>query len=99
MTIAAAPRPPEPAASPGAAADLEGRQVRGQDGAVLGVVERVIPGRDGRPAQLLVRPRGPRAGGARSLAYGAVAAAGSHLSAHLTRAEFNAMPTVEVGPR
>lgn len=78
---------------------LEGRPVRGQDGSVLGYVERVILRSDGRPAQVLVRPRGPAAGGPRSLSFAALRVEGEGLTAPLTQAEFNAMPAVEVAPK
>lgn len=77
------------------ATDLVGREVRGQSGTVLGHVEKVIYRRDGTPAQVLVRPKGPSAG-PRSLAYGALRQEGQGLVAPLTQAEFNAMPAVQV---
>ena len=79
--------------------NIEGKVVRGQSGTVLGHVERVITRRDGSPAQVLVRPKGPASAGPRSLAYGALKAEGDGLVAPLTQAEFNAMPAVEVNPK
>lgn len=75
-------------------ADWRGRPVRGQDGKVLGQVERVTSGPDGRPAQVLVRPKGMAAGGPRSLAYGSLTARGGSLHAPLSKAEFDAMPAI-----
>ncbi len=78
------------------AASLEGRTVRGQGGVVLGHVERVILRADGSPVQVLVRPKGPRAGGPRSLAYSSLRVDGDGLSIPLNQAEFNAMPAIDV---
>lgn len=81
------------------APNLEGKAVRGQSGTVLGHVERVITRRDGTPAQVLVRPKGPASAGPRSLAYGSLKVEGDGLVAPLSQAEFNAMPAVEVNPK
>ncbi|MET3526912.1 hypothetical protein [Phenylobacterium koreense] len=81
------------------ASSLEGKIVRGQSGTVLGYVERVITRRDGTPAQVLVRPKGPAAAGPRSLAYKSLKFEGGDLTAPLTQAEFNAMPAVQVAPK
>lgn len=79
---------------------MEGRPVYGQDGSVLGHVERVILRSDGRPGQVLVRPKGPRpASGPRSLSYAALRPEGGGFTAPVTQAEFNAMPAVEVAPK
>lgn len=78
------------------ASDLVGRTVRGRDGVVLGEVERVTLRRDGSPAQVLVRPKGPRPGGPRSLAYSSLRTEGDGFSIPLTLAEFNAMPAIDV---
>lgn len=77
-------------------APREGQVVRGQNGVVLGEVERVIYRSNGAPAQILVRPRGPASSGPRSLSVAAVRAEGDSLSAPLTQAEFNAMPVVNL---
>jgi len=79
----------------GAAPALEGRTVRGADGATLGVVERVVRHADGRPVQVLVRPKGLRTGGPKSLAYSAVRLENDQVSVPLTKPEFDAMPSVE----
>ncbi|MDF2900109.1 MAG: hypothetical protein K0Q62_168 [Phenylobacterium sp.] len=78
---------------------LVGRTVHGRGGVVLGAVERVTLRRDGSPAEVLVRPKGPRAGGPRSLAYSSLRVEGEALSTPLTMAEFNAMPAVEVNAK
>ena len=78
---------------------LVGRTVHGRGGVVLGEVERVTLRRDGSPAEVLVRPKGPRAGGPRSLAYSSLRVEGEALSTPLTMAEFNAMPAVEVNAK
>lgn len=83
------------ALAPGDAAAFEGKPVIGQGGVVLGHVERVILGADGAPAQVLVRPKGLRAGGPRSLSVKALKVEGGSLSAPLTKAEFDAMPAIE----
>ena len=77
------------------AAELVGRTVTGRGGVVLGEVERVTLRRDGSPAQVLVRPKGPRPGGPRSLSYASLRVDGAGLSTPLTLAEFNAMPVID----
>jgi hypothetical protein len=72
-----------------------GRTVTGRGGVVLGEVERVTLRRDGSPAQVLVRPKGPRPGGPRSLSYASLRVDGAGLSTPLTLAEFNAMPVID----
>ena len=92
LTLAGAAQAQAPAA-------LEGKIVRGQDGVVLGVVERVTYRDNGAPAQVLVRPKGPPTAGPRSLSYSALRQEGGELTAPLTQAEFNAMPAVNVAPK
>jgi hypothetical protein len=87
------------AQAPAAAQELQGRTVLGADGAVLGEVERVTTRSDGRPAQVLVRPKGQHPAGLRSLAYAALKIEGGAVSVPLTKAEFNAMPAVESAPK
>jgi len=87
------------AAQAQAPSGLEGMTVRGQNGVVLGVVERVTYRDNGAPAQVLVRPKGPPGAGPRSLSYGALRKEGGELSAPLSQAEFNAMPAVNVAPK
>ena len=77
-----------------AAPSLQGRAVLDAKGDVLGTVERVAPGPDGRPAQILVRPKGLRAGGPRSLAVRSITLTEKGLRTPLTRSEFEAMPAV-----
>lgn len=86
---------PALAQAPASAPALEGSTVRGADGATLGVVEKVVRHADGRPAQVLVRPKGLRAGGPKSLAYGAVRVENGQVTAPLTKPEFDAMPAME----
>ena len=92
LTLAGAAQAQAPAA-------LEGKIVRGQDGVVLGVVERVTYRENGTPAQVLVRPKAPPGAGPRSLSFGALRQQGGELSAPLSQAEFNAMPAVNVAPK
>lgn len=73
---------------------LQGKPVLGAQGAVLGHVERVTASADGKPGQVLVRPRGLQAGGPRSIAFAAVTMTEKGLSTPLTKAEFAAMPAV-----
>lgn len=80
----------------GQASALEGRAVRGAGGVVLGVVERVIYGADGHPAQVLVRPKGPRPAGPHSLSFAGLSQTPDGLTTPLTKAEFDAMPTVQL---
>ncbi|HEX5377454.1 MAG TPA: hypothetical protein VFW47_02720 [Phenylobacterium sp.] len=86
----------DPAPAAAQASQLDGRTVRGAGGAVLGVVERVIYGANGHPAQVLVRPKGPRPAGPRSLSFAGLTQTADGLSTPLTKAEFDAMPTVEI---
>jgi len=78
----------------GQTSGLEGRPVRGAGGVVLGVVEKVIYGSNGHPAQVLVRPKGPRPAGPHSLSFSGLSQTADGLSTPLTKAEFDAMPTV-----
>ena len=87
------------AAQAQASGALEGMTVRGQNGVVLGVVERVTYRENGTPAQVLVRPKAPPGAGPRSLSFGALRQQGGELSAPLSQAEFNAMPAVNVAPK
>jgi hypothetical protein len=80
----------------GQASGLEGRPVRGAGGVVLGVVEKVIYGSNGHPIQVLVRPKGPRPAGPHSLAFTGLTQTADGLSTPLTKAEFDAMPTVQI---
>ena len=73
-----------------------GRSVFGVDGVVLGVVEKVILNSKGRPAQVLVHPKGKKSLGPRSLAIDSLDETAEGFVAPLTRAEFDAMPAVEL---
>lgn len=86
--------------TPGPSAQaLQGQTVRGAKGVVLGVVERVVTAPDGRPTQILVRPKGLRPGGARSLSVGGVALGAEGVATPITKAEFDAMPAVDLTDR
>ncbi len=76
---------------------LEGKPVLGAKGDVLGHVERVTAAPDGKPGQLLVRPKGMASGGPRSIAFAAVQVTPKGLQTPLTKAEFAAMPAVGAG--
>jgi hypothetical protein len=73
---------------------LRGKPVRGAGGALLGHVEQVTAGPAGRPAQVLVRPKGLASGGPRSIAFAAVQMTDKGLQTPLTAGEFAAMPPV-----
>ncbi len=75
---------------------LQGQTVRGAKGVVLGTVERVTAAPDGRAAQILVRPKGLHPGGMRSLGVSAVSLGPDGVSVPITKAEFDAMPPVEI---
>jgi hypothetical protein len=75
---------------------LEGRTVRGAGGVVLGVVEKVIYGSSGHPVQVLVRPKGARPAGPHSLSFAGLSQGPDGLTTPLTKAEFDAMPTVQL---
>lgn len=85
-----------PAAGAAVAPTYEGRTVRDAKGAVLGQIDKVVLGANGRPAQVLVRPAGRPTAGVRSLAVAGLSADGEGFSTPLTKAEFEAMPTVEL---
>ena len=78
---------------------LQGQTVRGAKGVVLGTVERVTTAPDGRPAQILVRPKGLHPGGTRSLSVAGVILGPDGVSTPITKAEFDAMPAVDLGER
>ncbi len=79
-----------------AAQAFEGRTVRDAKGVVLGQIDKVVLGGDGRPAQVLVRPIGRPTAGVRSLAVAGLTPSGDGYATPLTKAEFEAMPTVEL---
>ena len=95
LTLAAAALPAAAQAPPSAQA-LQGQTVRGAKGVVLGVVERVTLTPDGRPAQILVRPKGLRPGGMHSLAVSSVILGPEGVTAPITKAEFDAMPPIDI---
>jgi hypothetical protein len=73
---------------------LRGKPVRGAGEVLLGHVEQVTAGPAGRPAQVLVRPKGLSSSGPRSIAFAAVQVTGKGLQTPLTAGEFAAMPPV-----
>lgn len=78
---------------------LQGQTVRGAKGVVLGTVERVVTATDGRPSQILVRPKGLHPGGARSLSVAGVALGPEGVTTPITKAEFDAMPAIDLSDR
>lgn len=77
---------------------LEGQVVRGVDGVVLGIVERVVNDAKGHPAQVLVKAKGARAGGPHSLSVLSLNPDKQGLEAPISKAEFDAMPVIELEP-
>lgn len=75
---------------------FQGRTVRDPKGVALGVVEKLVRDRTGRPAQVLVRVQGHPSAGLRSLAVSGLVADGAGFSTPLTKAEFDAMPAVQL---
>lgn len=75
-----------------------GKTVRGRAGVVLGQVTRIIPSASGAAAQVLVTPRNNPAAGPRSVSVRGLVEAADGLQTPLTKAEFEAMPTVELEP-
>jgi hypothetical protein len=74
-----------------------GQTVRASDGAVLGRVERIVTGPDGRPRQVLVRVGGVgRVGSAvKALPVSALRAGRDGPTAALTVAEVQSLPAVQ----
>lgn len=85
-----------PAGDAPTAQAYEGRTVRDAKGAVLGQIDKVVTNAAGRPVQVLVRAAGRPTGGVRSLAVSGLSPAGDGFTTPLTKAEFEAMPTVEL---
>ena len=75
---------------------FQGRTVRDAKGVMLGVIEKVVLDAHGRPAQALVRVVGHPSAGVRSLAVSGLVADGAGFSTPLTKAEFDAMPAVQL---
>lgn len=96
VQLALAPTALALAQAPAGAESLQGRLVRDVKGVVLGTVERVILAADGRPAQVLVRPQWRAAAGLRSLSVAGLTRDEGGLITPLTKAEFDAMPAVEL---
>lgn len=92
----AAAQPVDSTARSAAPVVRQGQVVRDVRGAVLGRVEGVVLGSDGRPRQVLVRRGGVARVGStlKSLPVGALRAESGGLSAVLTRAEVDALPDV-----
>lgn len=84
--------------APARGAFTEGQVVRAVDGGVLGKVDRVVAGQDGRPEQVLVRT-GPRLRTTlKALPASGLTRKGEDLLSGLTRAEADALPSVEQPP-
>lgn len=98
LALAAAPLAAAQAQSvpPQAAKAYEGRTVRDAKGVTLGQIDKVVVNADGRPVQVLVRPAGRPTAGVRSLAVSGLSPDGDGFVTPLTKAEFEAMPTVEL---
>ncbi|OXE36140.1 MAG: hypothetical protein CGW95_09545 [Phenylobacterium zucineum] len=75
---------------------VEGEPVRATDGTVLGQVQQVVNDRAGRPTQVLVQPKGVRTPALHSLAIKSLTESPEGLTAPITKAEFDAMPTVDL---
>jgi hypothetical protein len=88
-----------PASAAPSAQALQGQTVRGAKGVVLGVVERVVSAAGGRPSQILVRPKGLHPGGARSLSVAGVTLGPDGVTTPITKAEFDAMPAIDLSDR
>lgn len=84
------------AQAPATADAYQGRTVRDAKGGVLGQIDKVVLGASGRPQQVLVRPVGRPAAGVRALAVSGLSVDGDGFTTPLTKAEFEAMPTVEL---
>lgn len=95
VLAAALPAAAQSPAPPSAQA-LQGQTVRGAKGVVLGVVERVTLTPGGRPAQILVRPKGLRPGGVHSLAVSSITLGADGVTVPITKAEFDAMPPIDI---
>lgn len=75
---------------------VEGQTVRAMDGAVLGLVTRVVTDPAGRPTQVLVQPKGARTASPHSLSVKSLTESPEGLKAPITKAEFDAMPVVDL---
>ena len=75
---------------------VEGRVVSSAEGIALGTVTKVIFNAEGKPAQVLIQPKGNRASGPRSLPAKALQVAGDGYMIPLSKAEFDSMPAVEL---
>jgi len=75
---------------------VEGQTVRALDGAVLGLVTRVVTDPAGRPTQVLVQPKGARTASPHSLSVRSLTETPEGLKAPITKAEFDAMPVVDL---
>lgn len=75
---------------------VEGQTVRAVDGAVLGLVTQVVTDSAGRPTQVLVQPKGARTASPHSLSVKSLTESPEGLKAPITKAEFDAMPVVDL---
>ena len=75
---------------------VEGQVVRAVDGVVLGQVQRVVTDSTGRPTQVLVQPKGARTSAPHSLSVKSLQEGPDGLKAPISKAEFDAMPVVDL---
>ena len=75
---------------------MVGQTVRAVDGAVLGQVTQVVTDSAGRPTQVLVQPKGARTLAPHSLSVKSLTDSPEGLKAPITKAEFDAMPVVDL---
>ena len=73
-----------------------GQTVRAADGTVLGQVQQEVADHAGRPSQVLVQPKGVRNPAPHSLSIKSLTQAPDGLKAPISKAEFDAMPVVEL---
>ena len=83
-------------AAPAQVRPVTGETVRAVDGAVLGVVQQVVLDAAGRPSQVLVQPKGARNQPPHSLSVKSLTESPDGLKAPITKAEFDAMPGVDL---
>ena len=75
---------------------MVGQTVRAVDGVVLGQVTQVVADAAGHPTQVLVQPKGVRTLAPHSLSVKSLTDTPEGLKAPITKAEFDAMPVVDL---